>query len=88
MLQSEWGATVVLDLFLSGFGGCLFAASALLVLVAGDKHQQSARHGHAAFVLQLRIMDATRRLVACDRPDRFLALRALVREQGHQSYRH
>lgn len=43
MLQSEWGATVVLDLFLSGFGGCLFAASALLVLVAGDKHQQSAR---------------------------------------------
>lgn len=43
MLQSEWGGTVVLDLFLSGFGGCLFAASALLVLVAGDKHQQSAR---------------------------------------------
>lgn len=43
MLQSEWGATVVLDLFLSGFGGCLFAASALLLLVAGDAHQRSVR---------------------------------------------
>lgn len=43
MLQSEWGATVVLDLFLSGFGGCLFAASALLLLVAGDTHRRSVR---------------------------------------------
>ena len=45
MLQLEWGWTVVIDLFMSGFGSCLFISIALLYLVAGKKYARAVRWG-------------------------------------------
>lgn len=45
MLQSEWGVTVAIDLFLSGFGGCLFAFAAVVFLVFGDRFRGVVRIG-------------------------------------------
>lgn len=45
MLQSDWGWTVVIDLFMSGFGGCLFVATAIGFLLAKDSFAKVARVG-------------------------------------------
>lgn len=45
MLQTEWGLTVVVDLFMSGFGGCLFVAMAVLFLAAGERFRRVTRVG-------------------------------------------
>ena len=45
MLQSEWGWTVVFDLFLSGFGGCLFVLIATCYLVFKENFTKIAHIG-------------------------------------------
>lgn len=45
MMQSEWGWTVVVDLFMSGFGGCLFAMVAMLFLAAKERFRRAVRIG-------------------------------------------
>lgn len=45
MLQSDWGWTVVIDLFMSGFGGCLFVVTAIGFLLAKDGFAKVARVG-------------------------------------------
>ena len=45
MLQSEWGWTVVFDLFLSGFGGCLFVLVAICYLVLKEQFAKIAHIG-------------------------------------------
>lgn len=45
MLQSEWGWTVVVDLFMSGFGGCLFIVTAAVFMLAGDRFRKAVRIG-------------------------------------------
>ncbi len=54
MLQSDWGWTVVIDLFMSGFGGCLFVATAIGFLLVKDGFAKIARVGAwAAFIAVL-----------------------------------
>lgn len=45
MLQTEWGWTVVVDLFMSGFGACLFIAAAALLLCAAKRFEKAIRLG-------------------------------------------
>ena len=45
MLQSDWGWTVVADLFMSGFGACLFIAAAGVMLCSERRYKRSVRIG-------------------------------------------
>ena len=45
MMQSEWGWTVIVDLFMSGLGGCLFLTVAALFLVEEDRFRTAVRIG-------------------------------------------
>lgn len=36
-LQADWGLPVVIDLFMSGLGGCLFVATGILYFLAGSR---------------------------------------------------